>query len=308
MIENLELRVELAEDGRRLDLFVEARAPTTTRRLAREAIGAGRVTVNGAPAAKGLKVRSGDIVAVARLLESKDWKVQPDPFQPLEILEEDDELMALNKPAGMPVHPLRPEQTGTLANGLIARHPELAVLGDDPLFPALIHRLDTATSGLVLAAKTAAAYRALRLQFQQREVFKIYLALVLGHPPASGEIDGYLAHHKKSSGKMRVVSGAGPGALRAVTRFEKLQEVGAFALLRVTIRTGVTHQIRCQLAAQGHPVVGDRVYGGPSSPALPARHFLHAAELIFRQPATGAPRHLEAPLPRELAALLQHGV
>lgn len=308
MIEHLELRVAPAEDGRRLDQFVEARAPTTTRRLAREAIGAGGITVNGAPAAKGLKVRSGDCVAVARLLESKDWKVQPDPFQPLEILEEDDELMALNKPAGVPVHPLRPEQTGTLANGLIARHPELACLGDDPLFPALIHRLDTATSGLVLAAKTAAAYRALRLQFQQREVVKIYLALVLGHPPASGEIDGYLAHHKKSSGKMRVVPGGGPGALRAVTRFEKLEEVGAYSLLRVTIRTGVTHQIRCQLAARGHPVLGDRVYGGPSSPALPARHFLHAAELIFRQPATGAPRHLAAPLPRELAAVLQHGV
>ena len=256
-------------------------------------------------AEKGGKVRPGEIVSIAELLEVSDLRVQPNPALRLEILFQDDDLVAINKPAGMAVHPLRPEETGTLANALVAQFPEIAALGDQPLLAGVAHRIDTDTSGLVLAARTAAAFEALRAQFAARRVEKTYLALVAGAVKRDGELTHDLAHHPTSRGRMvdarslRVAE----RPMHAVTAFRVVRRVGAFTLLEVTIFTGVTHQIRCQLALIEHPLVGDTLYHGPAVRGFD-RHFLHAAAVALAHPRSGDPMRIEAPLTPDLRALL----
>jgi 23S rRNA pseudouridine1911/1915/1917 synthase len=253
-------------------------------------------------------VRAGDRVRVTRLLEATDLRVSPNPGLPLELLFEDADLVAVNKPAGMAVHPLRPEETGTLANALVARFPEIAELGDQPLLAGVAHRIDTGTSGLVLAARTAAAFASLRAQFAAREVCKTYLALVAGTVKQDGSLTHDLAHHPTSRGRMvdarslRVPE----RPMRAVTAYRVLQRVGAHTLLEVTIYTGVTHQIRCQLALIDHPLLGDTLYHGPAIPGFP-RHFLHAAAIALAHPRTGAAMRIDAPLTPDLRKLLAAG-
>jgi len=315
MLANLQLVVTAAQAGLRLDRWLVQRLPTTTRALALAALADGQVLVGGRPAAKGRKLAVGETVEVVHLLEQADLAVQPEPDLPLEVAYEDAHLLALNKPAGMPVHPLHAGERGTLANALVARYPALAGVGGDPLFPAMVHRIDGDTSGLLLAAKTDAMYQALRRAFQARQVRKIYLALVHGVPARGQKLEHELAHDPGRPGHMVVVTSRNRRKirrpLRAVTEFEVAQRFAAHALLRVTIRTGVTHQIRCQLAAIGHPIVGDRLYGHAVTPTSPtplselARHFLHAARLELAHPATGAPLTIEAPLPPDLQAVLR---
>ena len=314
MISNLQLAVDTAEAGLRLDRWLVQRLPSTTRALALEALAGGQVLVGGRPAVKGAKLAAGDQVDICLLLERTDLTVQPEPDLPLDVVYEDDHLLALNKPAGMPVHPLRAGERGTLANALVARYPALAQVGGQPLFPAMVHRIDGDTSGLVLAAKNEDIYRALRRAFQARQVTKIYLALVHGVPAHGGLLEHVLAHDPGRPGHMVPVTDRNRKKirrpLRAVTEFDIEERFAAHALLRVTIRTGVTHQIRCQLAAIGHPIVGDQLYGGGAAPpgsALPAgyqRHFLHADRLELTHPVRGTPLAVVAPLPAELEAIL----
>ena len=187
----------------------------------------------------------------------------------------------------MPVHPQRFGETGTLLNALLARYPALAAIGPDPLFPAFLHRIDTATSGLVLAAKTPEAYEAVRRQFRARTVEKTYLAWVEGDARDGGS-DAALTHRTRRPCRMRPV---GQGEVlpkneffSAESRWRVLERRGGRTLLEVTIFSGVTHQIRCHLASAGHPVAGDARYG--SSTPLP-RHLLHAWRIRFRHPASG---------------------
>ena len=315
MIRDLQLIVNADEAGLRLDRWLTQRFPTTTRALTLDALAGGQIFVQGRPAVKGAKLAAGDQVDILRLLEQSDLVVQPDAALPLDVVFEDEHLLALNKPAGMPVHPLRAGERGTLANALLTRYPALARVGDQPLCPAFVHRLDGDTSGLVLAAKNEEIHRALRRAFQARQVKKIYLALVHGVPIRGRKLENELAHDPGRPGRMVLVTDRNQKkirrALRAVTEFDIEQRFAAQALLRVIILTGVTHQIRCQLAAIGHPIVGDRLYGGgalPPTPTLPGgspRHFLHAARLELTHPALGTPLALTAPLPPELETVLR---
>ncbi len=305
MITSTQFKVSDDAAGTRLDAVVRTHFPSSTAALVRRAIEAGTIAVQGRTAGKGDKVRAGETVVVTQLLEASDLRVTSNPRLRLEILFQDRDLVAVNKPAGMAVHPLRPEETDTLANALVARFPEIADLGDQPLLAGVAHRIDTDTSGVVLAARNAMTFESLRAQFAARQVKKTYLALVVGIVKQDGELTHDLAHHPTQRGRMvdartlRVPE----RPMHAVTSYRVLQPVGSNTLLEVTIFTGVTHQIRCQLALIDHPLLGDTLYNGPVVPGFP-RHFLHASVVAFTHPRTGEPVRIEAPLTPDLRKLL----
>jgi len=297
MIRNAAFVVEPSESGKRLDAALLGRFPTSTRAFCRQAVDATDVLVGGQPAVKGRKLRPGESVDVRRLKEASDNRVRPDLTVSVSVLFEDASLVAANKPAGMAVHPLSCEERGTLMNGLVARYPELADVGDQPLMAGALHRIDTGTSGLVLAARTPEAFAALRAQFVAQTVEKVYLALVEGHVAVPGRLTHELAHHPAHP-VCKMVDARSLAApdrrLPAETAYRPVEIVGGCTLVEATIRTGVTHQIRCQLALGGWPIVNDTLYGARAVSGC-ARHFLHAYEMRFRHPVSGGPVVLRAP-------------
>ena len=305
MTPELRFTVDASADSMRLDRFLRERVPTVAMSEIHAALRDGRILRNGHPAAKGAKLREGDTVGTGRLREAVDCRIAPAPSMPLDILRETVRWVACAKPAGVPTHPLRPEETGTLANAMAARWPEIADVGEPPLMGGIVHRLDTDTSGVVLAARDAAAYADFRSQFAERSVAKTYLALVAGDIGAPGRLENDLVHATAHPCRMsdRSLVRTEERPLRAVTEFRPVSRHGGFTLLEVEIRTGVTHQIRCQLALAGMPIAGDRLYGGPPHPAL-ARHFLHASRIAFRDPGYGSRVTIDCPLPGDLAGAL----
>jgi 23S rRNA pseudouridine1911/1915/1917 synthase len=284
----------------RLDGFVAAALPGLSRRLVRRLIAAGGVRVNGRVAAKGTRLRPGDRVTLPELPAG----LAPEPGLALPVVYEDVSLAALDKPGGLPAHALDPRQRGTAAAFVLARYPETAGLGD-PLAPGLVHRLDTGTSGLLVVARTAGAYAALRRAFRAHAVEKRYLALVAGAEMAWREtlIDVPLAHDPRDRRRM-VPAPPGTRAWRAETRVAVVARGRQHALVAATIRTGVTHQVRAHLAVAGHPVLNDRLYGGPLTATLaPGRHALHATALTLPHPTERRRLALTCPLPPDLAAL-----
>jgi 23S rRNA pseudouridine1911/1915/1917 synthase len=228
------------------------------------------------------------------------------PHQNPRILSDDEGLLSLFKPAGWHTFPGRSGLS--LSAWLVQRHPELAAVGPAAA-PALLHRLDRPTSGLMLAARTQEMYRALRQAFSRGEVVKRYLALVEGEPDGPLCCDLPLGERYRRSKKVQVVSDPAARRVRrplpARTEVEPLASAGGFTLCRVTIHTGVRHQIRAHLAYLGHPVAGDGFYGGRRSLAgLGERIFLHASEAGFNHPANGRPRWLSCPLGEDLAGVL----
>jgi len=298
MIHSNTFTVGEAAEGLRLDTALLDRFPSSSRAFCRQAVESGQVRVNGRPCLKGNKLRFGDSVTVESLKEACDNRVCPDSSLPVQIVFEDVHLIVANKPAGMPVQPLASEEGGTLMNGLVARYPELAAVGDQPLMAGALHRIDTGTSGLVLAARTQAAFNALRAQFDAQTVEKVYLALVEGHVAVSGHLTHDLAHHPglPHCKMVDARSLSEPDRrLHAETAYRPLELVGRNTLLEVIIHTGVTHQIRCQLALGGYPIVNDTLYGAKPVEGC-TRHFLHAFELRFRHPALGHTCCMQAPL------------
>lgn len=288
--------------GTRLDRALAARYPWLSRAQVAALLDSRSVRLGGRPAPKGAKLPAGAVLEAVGIPEPSDLRLQANPSLPLRVVWEDDWLLALDKPAGMPTHPLRADETDTLANALVARYPNLAEIGNPPLFPAMLHRLDTGTSGLVLAAKTQAVFLALREAFRRREIEKHYLAWVYGDVAAPGRCDSPLTHRTRSPCRMRILApgetASGRETFPAATEWVPIRREEGRTLLDVTIRTGVTHQIRCHLAAAGHPVVGDRIYGPPTG--LP-RHLLHAHTLRLVHPATSSPLLLAAPPPADAA-------
>jgi len=286
----------------RLDRAV-ARLFGVSRGKAMEWIAEDRVRVGGRRAPKGSQIGAGARVSVR--VPPSDAPV-PQPDLPIRIVHADEHIVVADKPAGMPSHPLKPQETGTAANALVGRFPELARVGPAPREGGLVHRLDGDTSGLLLAARTDAAHAALRAQFAARTVEKGYLALVAGELQAGGEIAVPLAHDPQDPRRVRAASdpewAEAHGARPALTRFEPRERRRGFTLVDVEIATGVMHQIRAHLAFIGHPLVGDELYGGPRLAGL-SRHFLHAARLVFRHP-DGSIARFEAPLSFDLAAAL----
>ena len=301
--------IEVKEGGVRLDAALLLHFPTSTRAFAREAIESGAVLVNGRRAAKGLKLRGGETIEVRELAEACDNVVAPDSSVRLREVFADDALLAYDKPSGIPVQPLKRSELGTLMNGVVARHPECTPLGDRPLMAGAIHRIDPDTSGLVLVARTAESFENLRAQFAAQSVEKTYLALVEGTVAAGGTLENELVHDPTlpfcrmidyRRNRLTRAQSEGLRPLRAVTTFKPVglvsTETDEQTLLEVTIFTGVTHQIRAQLALAGMHIVNDRLYGAFAVENMTG-HCLHALAAKFRHPVSGDPMDLRTPYP-----------
>ena len=294
---------------------------STTRAFVKDAIASGNVLItdptrpyttlhdpNLRRAPKGLKLRGGETVVIKELLESSDNLVAPESA-PLSLAFEDAALLAFDKPAGMPVQPLSCRETGTLMNAVVAKYPECRTLGDSPLMAGALHRIDADTSGLVLVARSAQAFENLRAQFAEQTVKKTYLALVEGSVAVGGTLENDLIHDPTlpfckmidaDRNRLRASELARTKRLHAVTRFAPIAhttvENEERTLLEVTIFTGVTHQIRAQLAFAGMHIVNDRLYGA-FAVENQTGHCLHALAASFTHPVSGDPVEIRTPYP-----------
>jgi 23S rRNA pseudouridine1911/1915/1917 synthase len=311
--------VAAEEAGQRLDRWLAARLPDLSRARIQELIAEGRVRVNAATAKASRRISVGERIEVAAA-PRPPLTARPEEI-PLDILYEDDDVVVVNKPAGMTVHAGAGAASahGTLVNALLHRYGRLAATGDTEaagLRPGIVHRLDKDTSGVLVVARTEAAHRHLGEQFQRRTVKKIYVALVHGRLKESGQIDLPVARDQKRRTRMTTRRPEGRAAHTAWRVLAHLEggagrARAAFSLAEVSLLTGRTHQIRVHFSAIGHPIVGDTLYGAPAElragavqlPPL-GRNFLHAARICFLHPRTGRPVEAGAPLPGDLRECL----
>jgi 23S rRNA pseudouridine1911/1915/1917 synthase len=290
--------------GQRLDRYLAAKLPGLSRTRIQELIAAGQVRVGGAPGKPARRLAAGEPVEIV-VVPRPSLEAVPEEI-PLEILYEDDDLLVVNKPAGMAVHAGAGTARGTLVNALLHRFQQLSTLGG-PLRPGIVHRLDKATSGAIVVARNDAAHRHLAEQFRLRRVEKIYLALLHGLLKRdAGTIELKVGRDLVRRTRMTTRRPAGR-AREARTDWRVLARMDKFTWIAARIHTGRTHQIRVHFSALGHPVVGDTLYGAPrqiraGAQILPplGRNFLHAARICFEQPRTGRRLTVSAPLPWEL--------
>jgi len=251
------------------------------------------VTVNGQPARAADALRSGDLVEF-ELPATVSLQPVAEPI-PLDVVYEDRDLVVLDKAAGMVVHPSAGHASGTLVHALLGRGGEWSAAGG-PGRPGIVHRLDKGTSGLMLVARNDVAHRALSAQLADRTLARSYLAIVKGRLATDqGVLEGPIGRHPKDRLRMAVVS----GGRAARTRYAVVERRPGHTLVRCDLETGRTHQLRVHLAALGHPVAGDAVYGRRRFAGEPERPLLHAAALRFRHPRTGAEMSFEAPPPAD---------
>jgi len=293
---SFDLRVDAS--GGRLDVFVARSVPELTRSRARKLIDDGFVTVDGALAKKAsVTLAAGQRVEVT-VPPPEPSELEPEAM-PLRIVYEDGDLLVVDKPAGLAVHPSPGHRSHTLVNGILAHCDDLSGIGGKER-PGIVHRLDKDTSGLIIVAKNDAAHASLAHQLKNREIDKTYLALVDGRPTqAEGMIEGPIARDRHNRKRMAVVD----GGRAARTRYRILREVDGRSLLEVRPETGRTHQIRVHLASIGHPIYGDSLYGRKD--AALDRQFLHAQRLAFAHPRTGQRMELEALLADDLELALR---
>lgn len=284
--------------GSRLDRFLSENLPERSRAFIQRLIESGDVTVEGRRVRPSERVRAGQVVQVSIPPPQPTGIVAT--AIPLKIVVERPDLLVLNKPSGLVVHPAPGHPTDTLANALMARYPNLAV--GNALRPGIVHRLDKGTSGLMVVALADRTYQYLVNQMKQRAVHKEYLALVHGRVgPERGVVEAPIGREPRQRQKMGIV----PGGREARTTFRVLERFPGYTLLRVKIETGRTHQIRVHLAAIGHPVVGDVVYGQRKEALGLERPFLHAWYLGFHLPGEEACLVAWAPLPEDLRSVLE---
>jgi 23S rRNA pseudouridine1911/1915/1917 synthase len=289
-------------DGERLDAAL-ARLFGLSRARAAELISDGSVLVNGRPAAKSDRVPAGEWLDVTLPPPPIAAQPRPEPVPGLVIVYEDDDIVVVDKPPGVAAHPTPGWNGPTVLQGLLAAGHTIATSGAAER-QGIVHRLDATTSGLMVVAKSERAYSALKRAFREREVDKIYHALVQGHPdPLRGTVDAPIARHPSGDGRFAVVTGGRP----SVTHYDTLEAFRAASLVEIILETGRTHQIRVHMAAIRHPCVGDRLYG--ADPVLAARlgltrQWLHAVRLGFAHPADGHRVEFTSEYPPDLSRAL----
>ncbi|MHC4777461.1 MAG: RluA family pseudouridine synthase [Planctomycetota bacterium] len=305
------------EAGRRIDRFLTDLFPETPRSRFKEWIENGEVLVDGLARKPSYRLRAGEVIRFT-LPEPEEVRIEPEPID-VTVLHEDDQIMVVDKPAGLTVHPAPHQPSGTLVNALLHRGMALSDLHEDPFRPGIVHRLDRGTSGVLVVAKNRKAHASLASQFESRTVKKEYRAAVVGFPEhEEGEIDMPIGKDRKIRGKMAVRQDVGR---RALTRFRVMERFVKHALLAVRIETGRTHQIRVHLSAIGLPVAADALYGGgppdllasalageppgPDERPIIARPALHARRLTVVHPSTGEAHTFSAPLPEDFRKLLE---
>ncbi len=308
-------RVSAPEAGLRLDRFLKDRIPGASRKEILAWIEAGRVRCRGKAAHKGIRLREGDQVEAELPAVDDREPVFPEPGLPLRVLREDAWLVAVDKPPGLPAHPLRTGERGTLANRLVAAYPEMQGVGYSKREAALLHRLDRDTSGVLLAARTPSAFEQLRDQFEQQRVIKIYTAVVLGRPETRGNISLPIGSRGRQARKVVVFQEPMPRRqLRklspAETAYSVVRSSGSHSFVRLRMSTGARHQLRAHMAHLGHPVAGDPLYGpgknaGKRPEKVPPRQLLHASEIRFFHPEDGREVKIRCPLPEDFRAFLK---
>ncbi len=296
------------EAGQRLDRYLASMLEGISRTRAQELIADGAVQVNGSSSKASYVLRAGDTVQVSGTLHKPEVSTLKPLHQPLDIVYEDDDLLVVNKAAGMVVHPAAGHADDTLVNALLAYCPALRGMGEGAgeQRAGIVHRLDKDTSGLIMVAKNMRTQAALREQMKRHEVVKRYLALVEGNVELDqGSIDAPIGRDRRNRQQMAITA---VDSREARTHFRVLQRFPhGHTLLLLQLETGRTHQIRVHLKAIGHPVVGDSVYGSGSRQQgfTLNRQFLHASQLKFTHPTTKVLLELEAPLPDDLRAVLE---
>src|SRR5215218_972973 len=294
----VELRPARDDLGARLDRYVADQLPDLSRGTVQALIESGHVFVDGQQRKPKFRMTPGEVVSVDIPPPQID-EILPDPI-PLTVVYEDADVIVVDKPAGMVVHPAPGHPRGTLANALLAHIPGISVGGSQR--PGIVHRLDKDTSGLIVAAKTDRGRTALVTQWEDRSVEKTYLALVTGSvADEEATIDAPIGRDPNNRQRMAVLR----SGRSAVTRFHVIERFPSATLLELSIETGRTHQIRVHLAFIGHPILGDQLYGKPRRTDFQlGRQFLHASALAFQLP-DGARLKLEAPLPNDLQSALE---
>src|SRR5438128_11599986 len=302
--------------GKRLDQYLVSQLGDVSRARVQHLVEDGKVLVNDQPAKPSLRLRGGERIQVLGSAHAPPLRAMPEQI-PLEIVYEDDDLAVINKPAGMMVHAGAgstddARNRGTLVNALLHRFGKLSAIGGE-LRPGIVHRLDRATSGLILVAKNDESHRKLAMQFSRREVKKTYVALVHGWMKQDrGTISSSISRDRIRRTRMTTRR---PGGREAITHYTVQRRIdskfGKFTQLELRIDTGRTHQIRVHLASLRHPVVGDTLYGAPrelrarnGEAAALSRNFLHAVALQFRHPRTHTALSLSSPIPEELSQFL----
>ncbi len=296
----VELRFDSPQQDR-LDHFLVENLPEFSRSRLQGMIKNELVTVNGEIAKKtGLKLGQGAQISV-RILQSQPTDLQPEAI-PLDIIFENDDVIVINKSAGMVVHPSAGHDSGTLVHAALAHAPKMEGIGGE-IRPGVVHRLDKDTSGIIIMAKNDAALQSLQAQFMDRSVKKVYLALVDGAPPTpKGRVEAPIGRDPKHRKKMAILT---PGKGRdAISEYKTLESFADHTLLEVSILTGRTHQIRLHCAFLESPVTGDILYGHRKQKVKVPRQFLHAARLVIILPHETKARTFKAPLPEELESVL----
>lgn len=294
-----ELTAGIEDAGRRLDAFLAAGLPELSRSRVQQLLEAGCVCLNGAALRKNYRVCAGETYVVA-LPEPEPTALNPENI-PLDIVYEDGDLIVINKPKGMVVHPAPGHSGGTLVNALLYHCGDsLSGIGGAQR-PGIVHRLDKDTSGLMLAAKNDRAHAGLSAQLSDRSLSRVYEAVLLGTPKElSGVVDAPIGRHPTERKKMAVTT---EHSRRAVTHYEVLARYRGYSHVRCKLDTGRTHQIRVHMAWLGHPVAGDAVYGGGGALGLSSQ-CLHARSIRFIHPVTGQEMAFTSPLPDYFQAVL----
>jgi 23S rRNA pseudouridine1911/1915/1917 synthase len=299
-----ELSAREEDGGKRLDKFLNERIADLGRQQAAQLCTDGHVRIDGKRSKKSALVTAGAKISVE--LGEPEF-LAPEPDMPLELRLERTDLVVVNKPAGIPSAPLKNSERGTLCGALLARYPEMLGIGYRAREPGIIHRLDIQTSGLLLAARSADAFARLTRALEQETIHKRYLALVAAEGLAdAGQISRALAPDPAHPERVRVLErGDSSGyARQKTTRYKIVKSHAGRALLDVEVGSAFRHQIRAHLAAIGHPILGDAVYGGATLPELGARHALHASQISWAGDASSAGFTVVEALPPELSRLL----
>ena len=309
MENNMRLVAEVTDAGTRLDAFVSATGELT-RSAAARLIEEGAITVGGKAVAKNYKLRAGDEVEIL-LPEPAPSEAQPEDIA-LDVVYEDSDIIVINKPVGMVVHPAAGNEQGTLVNALLYHCGDsLSGIGG-VVRPGIVHRIDKDTSGLLVVAKNDDAHNYLAERIKTHEVGRIYYALLVGNlKEDQGTVDAPIGRHPRDRKKMAVLGATDGRSRNAVTHYEVLERYRGYCFVRCRLETGRTHQIRVHMAHLGHPLVGDVTYGGGktkfelSNKSLIEGQCLHAGELKLTHPRTGEEMHFKSELPREMQILIE---
>jgi 23S rRNA pseudouridine1911/1915/1917 synthase len=301
--DRLSFEFEAGAEKQRLDDFVATRLPKISLTRIRRLIAEGDVLLNNERSLKGVRLQPGDKVSV-KIFAAEKSSATPEAI-PLDILFEDEHIIAVNKSAGLLTHPSNTEKSGALTNALAWHFWQTA---GEPIRPGLVHRLDRNTSGVMVIAKTARAHRTLSKHFRERWVKKFYLAIVSGRVEKdSGEIDAPIGSDPKVWPHWRIMPES-EGGKQAKTIYRVKRRFKSHTLVELEPLTGRTHQLRIHCDLIGHPIVGDPIYASTVDPITTKHklkhHLLHAARLVFRHPATGREMNLEAPLPKAITDLM----